>query len=261
MDILGIDIETLPHAGFFWGLHKQNISHQGIIKESSVVCASWMLVDRGRKPRAVSILDDEPRYKKSVYDDEHVIRVMAKRMDDADILLAQNGDSFDIKILRWKMCVYGLPPLRPIQTIDTLKESRKVFRPASHRLDFKSHVHGLGGKEDVGGFKTWVNIAMRDFGGDDDAARKAIKKMVKYNKKDVLDLEGTYLKERAHYKGHPNRLLYDSLAIGCPTCGSKDFVGKGYRYNVSGVYRGYLCRSCGKRFQDSHRSYHVTLKN
>lgn len=261
MDILGIDIETLPHVGMFWGLYKQNISHEGIIKESSVVCASWMLVDRKRKPRTVSILDDEKRYSKSVYDDEHVIRVIAEEMDKADVLLAQNGDSFDIKILRWKMCRYGLPPLRPIQTIDTLKESRKVFRPASHRQDFKSHVHGLGGKADVGGFKTWVNIAMRDFGGDDELARKSVRKMVKYNKKDVLDLEGTYLTERAHYKGHPNRLLYDSLAIGCPTCGSKDYAERGYRYTMSGAYRSYSCKSCGKRFQDARRTYHVSLKN
>ena len=46
---------------------------------------------------------------------------------------------------------------------------------------------------------------------DRNKAVDAIKKMVEYNRKDVMDTAAVYLDERANYKKNPNRMLFDPL--------------------------------------------------
>ena len=250
MKILIWDIETLPLALFQWSLHQDHNEHQNIIRESSIVCVSWMYAGMGKKPQSISILDDPGSYKKSVYTDRVIVDRMRDVIEESDILVAQNGDNFDLKILNWRSEQNGLKPLAIRQQVDTLKESRKVFRPPSHRLDYKGKALGYGGKDKVDG-QLWRDIALREFGGSDAVCRTAIKKMLKYNRRDVTLLEEVYLRERAWYKKHPNRILYDPIAKACPVCGGKQIMKHGIRHLLSRSYQNYKCSSCGKQFRST----------
>lgn len=263
MKILAWDIETLPMAVFLWHLGKHShISHDNIIQESSIVCAAWKYVEIDKRVRSVSVMDCKTRFDKNAYDDYHVVKKLHSVLQDADVLLAQNGDNFDLKIFNWRAKRWGLDPAVPkVQTIDTLKESRKVFRPPSHRLDYKNKALGHEGKERID-IREWFDIALYGIGkGDKITAISALKKMIHYNKRDVEALEEMYLDERAWYKQHPNRLLYDPNVDGCPTCGGKSYSKNGYRHTVTGIYQAYHCSSCGKRFQGTKRLHKVELKN
>jgi len=224
-----------------------------------------MYVDIDRKPSSVSVLDCMSRFNKSVYDDAHVVTKLHRVINEADVILGQNSDNFDLKIINWRSKCHGLEPIRRMETIDTLKESRKVFRPPSHRLDYKGKALGHGGKIHMD-MQDWRDITQYSYPPagqkrDRDKAIQAIRKMVKYNKRDVeLDVE-LYLDERSWYKKHPNRLLYDAKIDGCPTCPSKDYKKAGYRRTSTGIYQAYQCKSCGKKFQGAARLANVDLKN
>lgn len=217
-----------------------------------------MDVEKDKKPKSVSILDDKVRFNTSVYDDYHVVKTLWSVLDSADVLLGQNIDQFDVKLFNWRAKKHGFSPVARCQTIDSLKESRAVFKPPSHRLDYKGKTHGLGGKEQTGGMQLWRDIALAEFGGSMETAEKAVKKMLRYNRRDVVLVKDVYFNERTYYKKHPNRILYDSNA-GCPTCGGQNFVDAGFAYTMVGKFQRYKC-SCGRRFQDTHTVLRVLVK-
>ena len=250
---------------FVWHLGKQRIPHDNIIQESSIISIAWMYVDIDKKPSSVSILDCMSRFNVSVYDDYHVIKKICRVIDEADVILGQNSDNFDLKIINWRAKQHGFPPLKRCDTIDTLKESRKVFRPPSHRLDYKGKALGHGGKVHVD-MQLWRDIAQYNYPQIGAKRNKAlavysVKKMVAYNQHDVELTVEQYLDERAWYKRHPNRLLYDPKVDGCPTCPSKDIKKQGFRRTATGQYQAYMCKSCGKKFQGTERLNRVELKN
>ena len=112
---------------------------------------------------------------------------------------------------------------------------------------------------ETGGMDLWDNIIQYKYPPvgkkpDWDVAVKAIKHMVKYNKKDV-DLVIDLYNELKPHIDTPNRMLYEGNYDGCPACGSKAYRKHGYAYTKAGRYQRYAClnEACGKKFQDTHR--------
>jgi transcription elongation factor Elf1 len=68
--------------------------------------------------------------------------------------------------------------------------------------------------------------------------------MRRYNKQDIVLLEGVYEKIKGWYKSHPSMTAYDD-APGCPTCRSTDVQRRGF--NVAKVRKTQRmhCRNCG----------------
>ena len=77
--------------------------------------------------------------------------------------------------------------------------------------------------------------------GDD----KALKKMRKYNRRDVNILEETYLTLRPWIKSHPNLGLYLELDKPvCSNCGNTCITWEGYYYTNVSKFRAGRCE-CG----------------
>lgn len=257
MKILFYDVENLPmvHTGF--NLYGANISHSAIIENQSLISVAWKW-NTSKKVHQVSLLDDPKRFKANVYDDEHVVREFHKVLssDDNFVLCGHNGDRFDARKMNAGFIKHGLAPVQIRQSIDTLKEARRVFRFDSNRLDYLARFLGVGEKMDTGGYDLWINIYQAKYPqvgkkSDYDLAEKAVKHMVKYNKMDVEILEGIFDKMRPYIKT-PNAVLYsDRMGLYCPSCMGQDLVKKGKRYTMTRVYQGWKCKSCGKRFQES----------
>lgn len=191
-------------------------------------------------------LPDYPNFKRDKTDDSALVKEMWRAMDGADIIIAQNGDNFDLKVANTRFLVHGLPPPAACRSVDTLKWARKLFKFASNRQDNITRQLGLKRKLAHTGKHLWLACGKEASYATN---LRAFKKMAQYNARDVIGLEQMYLRMRPFATNHPNLNLYHDGPARCPTCQSDDFKRKGFRYLKSTVRQAYVCNSCGAQWQ------------
>ena len=107
--MLFIDIETAPILGHVWSLWKQNVGLNQIKEDWYIMsfCAKWageneIIYEDGR---------DTPE------DDYSMLLTLHKLLDQADYVVAHNGDRFDIKKIKARMILNGISPPSPFKSI------------------------------------------------------------------------------------------------------------------------------------------------
>lgn len=231
--VLYYDIETAPNLSYVWGHYEQNVIQHD--REWYMLCVSYRW--EGQKNTQVCSLTDFPdAYKKDPENDYHVVKKLWELLDEADIVIAHNGDKFDMRKANARFVAHGLGPVSPVKSVDTLKVARRYFMFNSNHLNDLGRHLGIGVKEDTGGFKTWAGCMRGD--------KKSWSIMKKYAKKDVDLLREVYLKLRPWMTNHPNLNVYEN-DDGCPTCGSHSMQRRGYRYTQVSVYQQWQCNDCG----------------
>tara|TARA_R100000306_G_scaffold52459_1_gene49307 strand:+ start:44 stop:937 length:894 start_codon:yes stop_codon:yes gene_type:complete len=228
--ILLLDIETSLMKVYVWGLYKQRIPHQNIISDWYVLSwsAKWLYDD-------VVQSDVVTPEEAVIGEDKRVLNSIWKLLDEADIVIAHNGDRFDLRKLNWRFINKGIKPPTSSTTIDTLKVTRREFASPSYKLDFLTHNFKLQTKIKTS-FQLWVDCMAGD--------KESLDKMVDYNMRDVDALEELYLRVRPYIKNHPNIgvLMDDDI---CPTCGSKHLQETNSVYLTSAnKFPVYRCEKC-----------------
>lgn len=235
--ILYYDLETAPNLSYVWGHYDQNvIEHE---REWYLLCVSYRW-EHEKKAQVVSLVDFPDAYKADPENDYHVAKTLWDLFNEADIVIAHNGDRFDMRKANSRFVFHGLGPSSPVQQIDTLKVARKYFMFNSNKLDDLGKHLGLGRKAPTGGFETWAGCMRGD--------SKAWKNMIKYAKQDVDLLVSVYKALRPWMTTHPNVSLYDNTD-GCPTCGSDKIETVDYAYTLATVYDQLHCTDCGCWFK------------
>ena len=148
MKILYVDIETAPNTSYTWGKWEQNVL--SFVRESYLICVSYKW--EGKKTQ-VKALPDFPTYQTDPYNDKELVKLLYDLFNEADIIIAHNGDKFDIKYANGRFLVHNLYPPTSYRTIDTLKIARQTFKLNSNKLDDLGTVLNLGNKTETGGFK------------------------------------------------------------------------------------------------------------
>lgn len=184
LKILVFDVETAPLQVLCWGLWNQNISLEMVQKDSSIL--SWSAKWLGQK----EVMYMDTRGQKDVRNDKRIVKELYKLLNEADIILTQNGDSFDVKVLNARLVYYDIDPPSSFESIDTLKIARKKFRFISNKLQYMT---GNLCTENVKlshkkfpGMSLWIECLKDNI--------QAWKEMESYNKADVLSLEELYVK-------------------------------------------------------------------
>ena len=194
----------------------------------------------GQKKVSTHALPDYGGYSRNRHNDKQLASELHKILDAADIVVAHNGDAFDIKKINSRFLVHGLPPPSPYKTIDTLKIARKHFKFDSNRLDNLGRYLGVGRKLPNTGATLWRGCV----DGDADSWRL----MRKYNAQDVALLERVYERLKAWAPSHPDLRLFDQ-SPGCPTCRSFHVVRRGVAISRSRRYQRFQCQDCAAWFQ------------
>lgn len=229
--ILILDIETAPIKALVWRVWKENIAMDAIKSDWFILtwAAKWLNEKKIFGERLISA-----EVKKE--NDKRIIKPLWLLFDEADIIIAHNGNNFDIPKINSRFFLNGLPPPSPYVTIDTLKIAQKQFAFTHNKLDYLARLFGLGQK-----IKTDFNLWVKCLEGEE----KALAFMLKYNKKDILLLEEVYLKFRGWIKSHPNLNIFQGTQNTCSNCGSLNIYQKGkYTTNLS-KFATYVCRDCG----------------
>jgi DNA polymerase elongation subunit (family B) len=229
--LLFIDIETAPIIMAAWTTYEANavwIEH-----DTHLLCfaARWY----GQKRTKTYALPDYPSYKKNKRCDKALCGDLFKLLDEADVVVAHNGDAFDIKKINSRLIVNGYPPPAPYKTIDTLKIARRHFKFDSNKLDNLGRYLGEGRKIPNTGAALWRGCVNGD--------PKSWRIMRRYNAQDVdLDVR-VYDRVRGWAPNHPDFRMY-SNKTGCPTCESGNIQRRGWNVAKTRKSPRFQCMDC-----------------
>jgi DNA polymerase elongation subunit (family B)/predicted RNA-binding Zn-ribbon protein involved in translation (DUF1610 family) len=230
--ILILDIETSPNIAYVWRFFKENVGAKQVLENGSILsfAAKW--------------LDGDTIYYEDVsYNSElHMMKKLFKLLDEADIVVAHNGDKFDLPHIQGRGLVLGLKPPSPYKTVDTVKVARYEFNFPSNSLEYLSKVLELktkkGGHKKFPGFELWLGVLANN--------PEAWAEMKEYNIIDIVVLEELYLKMRPWMRRHPNVGVYeDNANVVCPKCGSVHLNYRGYAHTSVGRFHRFQCVECG----------------
>lgn len=177
--VLIYDIETSPNIGWFWRAgYKLNIAHDNIIKERAIICVSYKWLG---EDEVFTLTWDKNQC------DKFLIENFIEVMNEADMLVAHNGDRFDLKWIKTRALKHGITNmLIDYKTLDTLKLAKKKFNFNSNRLDYISKFLGFKGKIKTD-INLWTDIVFKK-------DEQALRDMVTYCEEDVRQLENVYCK-------------------------------------------------------------------
>lgn len=227
--ILLYDLETSYTVGAVWGLYEQNVAVT--LREPYILTVAWKW--SGDKTTHVRGLPDFPLYKKDKKNDKQIVQFIKELFDEADIIIAHNGNSFDQKWCYARFAVHKIPPPSPAKYIDTKVVAKNKFRFNSNSLNNLGKYFEIGEKIDTGGIQLWVDCIEYD-------KKEAWSKMCKYNKQDVVLLEKVYEHMKPYMTNHPNLAVFNGERIACPNCGSKIVQKRGISFGK----QNWWCKSC-----------------
>lgn len=237
--ILVIDIETAPLELHGWKLWDENFSLEQIKSDWTILsyAAKWL-----DKPK-MYYEGTGGRGKAHVRKDRKLMKGIRDLLNEADIIVAQNGKKFDVRKINARLITHGFAPPKPYRVVDTMLEASKYFAFTSQKLKYTSGILGVPPKDEhteFPGFKLWAECVNDN--------PRAWKVMERYNKQDILSTEHVYKRIRPWINDHPNLGVYQPLLEKpiCPNCGSTDLKSHQRRANLQqGSYMQLWCRSCG----------------
>lgn len=208
------DIETSPELSYHWRRWKENIGVGQVKKRSHLLTFAYKWL--GQEEVYADALPYYDDYLLDMDSDENLVKAVWTLLDNADVVIAHNGDKFDLAYINARFAYWGLGMPSPYKSIDTLKIAKKFFRFPANSLAELCAYFKIDGKFSTN-FELWLGCERGD--------PAAWAEMVTYNMQDVRALEEVYLKLRAYDKGHPHfGLYYDDDLLRDPVTGSTDVV-------------------------------------
>jgi hypothetical protein len=246
MKVLHLDCETSPAVVYTHYIgSKTSISHSQIKSDSLIICVQYMW-DSEKEAKYI------PWEKiNGKWDDKSALEEISNLINEADIIVGQNINDFDMKVLNNRLMLNRLTPIDNNNTIDVLKLSYRSFKKLSHKLDYRAHVLGQAGKNKME-FKDWINVL--------EGKVPVSRKMAPYGCKDVEETKKVFYREFEYYKDLPAKIkkiiksylgTEEKLQLTkCVRCNGT-LVKRGISKLANGlVKQRSQCKSCGKYFSE-----------
>lgn len=244
--VLIFDIETAPILAHVWGLWENNVALNQIISDWHIL--SWSAKWLGDAPDKVMYQDQ--RNAKNIEDDKKLLQGIWDLLNEADIVITQNGKNFDQKKLNARFIINGFQPPGSYKHIDTKQIASKHFGFTSNKLEYMTDKLCVTYKKSKHGKFPGHEMWKECLSGNLDAW----KEMEHYNKFDVLALEELYYKLIPWDNGINFNLYHDSEDHVCK-CGSTSFHKNGFYYTGSGKYQKHKCKQCGAEHRDKENLF------
>jgi hypothetical protein len=241
--VLIFDIETAPIIGHVWSLWENNVALNQMVSDWHVL--SWSAKWLDDPPNKV--MYDDQRNEKDISNDLRLLKGIWELLDEADVVITQNGKSFDQKKLFARFIINRLPPPSSFKHIDTKLVASKHFAFTSNKLEYMTDKLCTKYKKikhtKFPGHELWTECLKGNIA--------AWKEMEKYNKIDVLSLEELYTKLIPWDSSINFNLYHDEEAEVCK-CGSSKFAKNGFYYTNVGKFQKYRCsnKDCGAETRD-----------
>ncbi len=244
---LFFDIETTPYITYTFnvGYKVKNIPYEFIIEHQKIICISYVF---GEDDKIKRLTWDENQC------DKKMIEEFISIMNQADEIVAHNGDRYDMKKLKTRAIYHRLPMMPKYRTLDTLLKSRKDFSFPSNRLDDIANFLKVGAKVKHEGFSMWKKCMENN--------KKAIKEMGTYCDGDIVVLRDVYMTIKNYIKHNTHVGAHNGgLKCSCPSCGSENIALFKNNFTASGTIKRQMeCQDCNYSYETSNSAYRTFLE-
>lgn len=234
--VLVFDIETAPILGHVWSIWEQNVGLNQIKTDWHILsfAAKWL----GDPVSKLMYMDQ--RDAPNIENDRALLSAMWDLLNEADVVITQNGVSFDVKKLNARFILNGFPPPSPFKHVDTKLIAAKKFGFTSNKLEYMTDKLCKKYKKlkhhKFEGFELWRECLAGN--------KAAWREMERYNKHDVLALEELFF-VLAPWDTYLNFSLYEDSDAHVCSCGSTRHRKQGFAYTAAGKFQQYQCTKCG----------------
>lgn len=195
--VLFLDIETKPAKAYVWQQQENDVPLDMLIEDGAILsfCAKW-----AGDPESKVIYMDQRGKEKNLMNDKKLMQELWKLLDEATVVIAHNGNRFDIPKINARFIAHRLGAPSEYKKIDTMLLARANFSFFSNKLAFLSGLfakkHKKDSHNDFPGFSLWAECLKGN--------KKAWSAMQRYNIKDVLALEEVFLELAKYVKNNKN---------------------------------------------------------
>lgn len=236
--VLVFDIETAPMIAYVWGRRDINVAINQVKSDWYVLAwaAKWL----GDAPSTTVYMDQ--RSIKDPANDRAILSRLWSLLDEADIVVTQNGKAFDSKMLNARFIMHGWAPPSPYKHLDTLQIARSAAKFTSNSLEYLTDKLCTKYKKlnhsKFPGMELWKECLAGN--------RKAWDEMKRYNIHDVLSTEELYMKLRAWAPANAPQVYSGKSIENCGVCGSKNVSREGHVYTRISRTERVRCKDCGR---------------
>jgi uncharacterized protein YprB with RNaseH-like and TPR domain len=212
---LVLDIETSPLLVYVWQLKDQYVDVSQLKEDSKIIAwgAKWL----GDKTTHYRDLRNAS--------ERSILLTLRGLLEQADIVITQNGMTFDWRKINARFMLLGLKPVKNVRHFDTYVLAKRVASFTSNKLSYLTENFNIKYKKLSHGHFPGLSLWLECLKGN----MKAWNEMRTYNTHDVLSTEELYMNLKAFApKAFPNP--DNSKCEGC---------GKENKIKVK-------CQQCGK---------------
>lgn len=199
--VLLVDVETKPMKYFSWGPKVDYLAKDLMIEDGAMM--SWSAKWLGEKE---VFYQDQRGNEKNLTNDKKLMKGLHELMEEADIVIWQNGDNFDYGVINDRFTEHKMPLPAKYKTIDTKKLAMKHLRLPYYSLAYMTERFNTKYKKqdhaDFPGMKLWIECEAGNL--------KAWNSMKKYNEFDVLSMEELFINTLAPL-GRGNKVVQDAM--------------------------------------------------
>jgi uncharacterized protein YprB with RNaseH-like and TPR domain len=242
--ILVYDIETSRLSADLWWTGKQYVNYKQVTKEPKIISISWKWIGEDKVYAATW---DENQC------DKLMLEKFLKYYNEASFVVGQNNNAFDNKWVKTRAAKHRLMVSRFVKSLDIYRLAKNNFRLISYSMDYMAHFFGLTPKQKHEGMIMWEMVE----NGTKKQQKEYLKKMVDYNKGDIVTTEELYLTLKPYFKAVTNKAVESGLPKWCcPVSGSKDVkLYKTLFTEMGTVQRILYCESSSHQYKVSNKVY------
>jgi uncharacterized protein YprB with RNaseH-like and TPR domain len=242
--IMVYDIETSRIEATVWWTGKQYINHKQLKTEAKIISIAWKWMG-------------EDKVKHLTWDKNHCDKEMLvaflKEYNKASMVIGQNNNSFDNKWINTRAAKHKLRVDRYVKSFDIYRMAKRYFRIPSFSMAYMAEYFGLTLKQSHEGIHMWDMIEY----GNAKEQKEYLKKMVDYNKGDIVTTEELYMTLKPYFGSVTNIAVKKGLPKwACPVSGSTDIELLKTIFTEQGtVQRILFCSDSNHQYKVSNKSY------
>jgi len=242
--VLVYDIETSRVPALVWGTGKTYIKHSQLRGRTKIISIAWKYVGEDK----VHHLTWDKNHC-----DKNMLANFLKHYNNAYMVIGQNNDNFDNKLVSTIAAYHRLRVDRFVKSFDIYKMAKKHFRLQSYSMAFMAEYFCLTLKQSHEGLHMWDMIEF----GNKSEQKEYLDKMVKYNKGDIVTTEELYMTLKPYFSTVTNNAVRKGLEKWrCPVSGSDDVKLMKTIYTEAGtVQRILYCNESKHQYKVSNKTY------